>query len=467
MIVTFRSSTRRRDATARPPAFGGGAGRPRARGADLSDAARARPQRRARYAGAGDLLRALAAPVRIAIVLELRRGVVLRPRPRRRARPCRSPWSASTCACSRRPASCTVSGGGARSSTRWSTTTSRTSSSTPSPTRRRPRMTRRALRATRQRAAVSGLLDRLADFRSAQEIHEELRRVGEGIGLTTVYRTLQALADAGEVDVLRTDSGEIRLPAVRHRRPPPPSGVPAVRQAPWRSRGRRWRRGPSGSRTSTASPTSATPSRSSGCAATVALRSLSSCQVRIRPVVPPGTDAGELGRGRAVHVASVQASAISTKAGATSSSPATVAYSSDPIALLPLVPIFVARLRTSHPARPRRALAFPTCGRERRRRQRRGTATRCAGSTAARPSELAELAGGLRRPAVHAALLRAPGRRRSRRPDAGPRAGRGPVDRRAGGVRAVLLGPGQGAHRGRPRRAAARRRRHRLPPAPC
>ena len=47
-----------------------------------------------------------------------------------------------------------------------------------------------------------------ADFRSAQEIHEELRRVGEGIGLTTVYRTLQALADAGEVDVLRTGSGE-------------------------------------------------------------------------------------------------------------------------------------------------------------------------------------------------------------------------------------------------------------------
>ena len=65
-----------------------------------------------------------------------------------------------------------------------------------------------AMRATRQRAAVSALLDRLADFRSAQEIHEELRRAGEGIGLTTVYRTLQALADAGEVDVLRTDSGE-------------------------------------------------------------------------------------------------------------------------------------------------------------------------------------------------------------------------------------------------------------------
>jgi Fur family transcriptional regulator, ferric uptake regulator len=68
--------------------------------------------------------------------------------------------------------------------------------------------TTRALRATRQRAAVSALLDRLEDFRSAQEIHEELRRAGEGIGLTTVYRTLQTLADGGEVDVLRTGSGE-------------------------------------------------------------------------------------------------------------------------------------------------------------------------------------------------------------------------------------------------------------------
>ncbi|NMH96659.1 Fur family transcriptional regulator [Pseudonocardia acidicola] len=66
----------------------------------------------------------------------------------------------------------------------------------------------RIVRATRQRAAVSALLDRLDDFRSAQEIHEQLRRSGEGIGLTTVYRTLQALADSGEVDVLRTGTGE-------------------------------------------------------------------------------------------------------------------------------------------------------------------------------------------------------------------------------------------------------------------
>ena len=64
------------------------------------------------------------------------------------------------------------------------------------------------LRATKQRAAVSKLLSEIDDFRSAQELHEELRRQGEGIGLTTVYRTLQTLADAGEIDVLRTDSGE-------------------------------------------------------------------------------------------------------------------------------------------------------------------------------------------------------------------------------------------------------------------
>lgn len=66
----------------------------------------------------------------------------------------------------------------------------------------------KAVRATRQRAAVSAMLDRLDEFRSAQEIHEQLRRTGDGIGLTTVYRTLQTLADGGEVDVLRTASGE-------------------------------------------------------------------------------------------------------------------------------------------------------------------------------------------------------------------------------------------------------------------
>jgi Fur family transcriptional regulator, ferric uptake regulator len=64
------------------------------------------------------------------------------------------------------------------------------------------------LRSTRQRAAISALLERTDEFRSAQEIHDELRRRGEGIGLTTVYRTLQSMSASGAVDTLRTDTGE-------------------------------------------------------------------------------------------------------------------------------------------------------------------------------------------------------------------------------------------------------------------
>ncbi|MCF8782276.1 Fur family transcriptional regulator [Rhodococcus ruber] len=64
------------------------------------------------------------------------------------------------------------------------------------------------VRSTRQRSAISALLDEIEEFRSAQDLHDELRRRGEGIGLTTVYRTLQSLAEVGTVDVLRTDSGE-------------------------------------------------------------------------------------------------------------------------------------------------------------------------------------------------------------------------------------------------------------------
>ncbi|OBF96312.1 transcriptional repressor [Mycobacterium sp. 852002-51152_SCH6134967] len=64
------------------------------------------------------------------------------------------------------------------------------------------------VRATRQRAAIADLLENVDEFRSAQELHDELRRRGEGIGLTTVYRTLQQMAAAGVVDTLRTDTGE-------------------------------------------------------------------------------------------------------------------------------------------------------------------------------------------------------------------------------------------------------------------
>ncbi len=63
-------------------------------------------------------------------------------------------------------------------------------------------------RATRQAAAVRDALAGRANFTSAQELHAVLRADGGGVGLTTVYRHLQALADAGVVDTLRTPDGE-------------------------------------------------------------------------------------------------------------------------------------------------------------------------------------------------------------------------------------------------------------------
>jgi Fur family ferric uptake transcriptional regulator len=67
-----------------------------------------------------------------------------------------------------------------------------------------PGMTRN----TRQRAEVLALLDGTDEFRSAQQLHAELRSRGAEVGLTTVYRTLQLLADAGEVDQMRLPDGE-------------------------------------------------------------------------------------------------------------------------------------------------------------------------------------------------------------------------------------------------------------------
>jgi Fur family ferric uptake transcriptional regulator len=69
-------------------------------------------------------------------------------------------------------------------------------------------MTETGRRSTRQRAAVNDILGELEEFRTAQQLHDELRQQGNSIGLTTVYRTLQGLADSGDVDVIRTGEGE-------------------------------------------------------------------------------------------------------------------------------------------------------------------------------------------------------------------------------------------------------------------
>ena len=66
----------------------------------------------------------------------------------------------------------------------------------------------RSRRPTKQRIAIESDLDRVEEFRTAQEIHASLHATGDKIGLATVYRTLQAMVDEDLVDQLRTDDGE-------------------------------------------------------------------------------------------------------------------------------------------------------------------------------------------------------------------------------------------------------------------
>ena len=80
-------------------------------------------------------------------------------------------------------------------------------------------MTQPAKRNTRQRGAVAALLDRVDGFHSAQDLHAMLREEGDRVGLTTVYRTLQAMADDGEVTATPAPTPTITGPP----RPAPPS----------------------------------------------------------------------------------------------------------------------------------------------------------------------------------------------------------------------------------------------------
>jgi Fur family ferric uptake transcriptional regulator len=63
-------------------------------------------------------------------------------------------------------------------------------------------------RATSQGAAVKEALNRAGGFRSAQDVYAALRADGENVGLSTVYRHLQAFADDALVDVIHTPDGE-------------------------------------------------------------------------------------------------------------------------------------------------------------------------------------------------------------------------------------------------------------------
>ncbi|TDC76044.1 Fur family transcriptional regulator [Actinomadura sp. 7K507] len=64
------------------------------------------------------------------------------------------------------------------------------------------------VRGTRQGVIIGQVLAELPEFRSAQDIHGELRRRGERTGLATVYRHLQALRQDGTVDAIQDQNGE-------------------------------------------------------------------------------------------------------------------------------------------------------------------------------------------------------------------------------------------------------------------
>lgn len=66
----------------------------------------------------------------------------------------------------------------------------------------------KARRQTRKRAEITSALAATEEFTSAQSLFAHLREGGASIGLATVYRTLNDMAESGDVDVARTESGE-------------------------------------------------------------------------------------------------------------------------------------------------------------------------------------------------------------------------------------------------------------------
>ena len=60
-------------------------------------------------------------------------------------------------------------------------------------------------RQTKQKDAIRAALVDCEEFISAQDLHRRLEDEGSKIGLATVYRQLNALADAGAADTIRLD----------------------------------------------------------------------------------------------------------------------------------------------------------------------------------------------------------------------------------------------------------------------
>jgi len=66
-----------------------------------------------------------------------------------------------------------------------------------------------ARRSTSQRAIITRLLAGTDEFISAQDLYAALRASGSTVGLATVYRALQEMAGAGDLDAVRNETGEV------------------------------------------------------------------------------------------------------------------------------------------------------------------------------------------------------------------------------------------------------------------
>ncbi|MBT1181024.1 transcriptional repressor [Bifidobacterium sp. CP2] len=64
-------------------------------------------------------------------------------------------------------------------------------------------------RQTRQKDAIHTALAACDEFISAQDLHRRLEDSGLRIGLATVYRQLNALADSGAADTIRLDGQQL------------------------------------------------------------------------------------------------------------------------------------------------------------------------------------------------------------------------------------------------------------------
>jgi len=82
----------------------------------------------------------------------------------------------------------------------------------PQPTRHSPSAHPAAapgrVRNTRQAGVIEAALREADGFRTAQQLFARLRERGESIGLTTVYRYLNLLAEQDRADVVRSGDGE-------------------------------------------------------------------------------------------------------------------------------------------------------------------------------------------------------------------------------------------------------------------